>query len=72
MLDNSIGFEIIGYSYDPNSQDLRLVGKNVLIDDCSIETVIHNPSQSMLTHIIGVYSKTNPESCRTIDISFIN
>lgn len=67
-MTNAMEFEIIGYSYDPNSGDLRLVGYNEIFENCTIETIIHNPSSSMLEQVIGVYSNLEPSG--SIDISF--
>ena len=67
-MTNAMEFEIIGYSYDPNSGDLRLVGYNEIFENCTIETIIHNPTPSMLERAATVYS--NLELDGSIDISF--
>lgn len=54
MVDNV--FELIGYSYDPQSQDLRLVGKNSEVGS-SIEMTIHNPTQTMLMAAMSTYDR---------------
>lgn len=54
MVDNQ--FKIIGYSYDPNSKDLRLVGCNKETNT-NVEVVINNPTQATLMNAMSAYDK---------------
>lgn len=66
MVDNV--FELIGYSYDPQSQDLRLVGKNPEVNS-SIELTIHNPTQMMLMAAMSTYDRRYEN--KSLDICLI-
>lgn len=54
MVDTTFG--IIGYSYDPNSKDLHLVGLN-RETSTSIQITINNPTQATLMSAMSAYDR---------------
>ena len=51
-------FLIIGHTYDINSKDLRIVGKN---NYSTVEVIVHDPAEDLLTNIINTYDLHSPK-----------
>lgn len=67
MISGSI-FKLIGYSYDPQSKDLRMVGK-ALNDESTIEVTVHEPTQSFLMNAMCTYDENY--DAQFLDISLM-
>lgn len=61
-------FKLIGYSYDPQSKDLRMVGKD-LNSESTIEVTIHEPTQSVLMNAMCAYDENY--DAQFLDISLM-
>jgi hypothetical protein len=67
MISGSV-FNLIGYSYDPQSKDLRMVGK-ALYDKSTIEVTVHEPTQSFLMNAMCTYDENY--TAQILDISLM-